>query len=79
MERLRSFRLVASVEEHSVCGGLGGALAERFALSGPPHLILGARDEFCRAGEYEVLLEAYGLTAPHISSRVIETFKEICQ
>ncbi|MEL7059257.1 MAG: transketolase C-terminal domain-containing protein [Acidobacteriota bacterium] len=66
-------RLVMSVEEHSWYGGLGGAAAEALAQSaGPPLVRVGLRDQFTETGSYPELLDAYGLTAPHIERQVLE-------
>lgn len=72
-------KLIVTVEEHSVRGGLGGAVAEALALKPvrPPHLILGARGAYPHAGDYPYLLEYSGLTAPQIAGRISETWKEL--
>jgi transketolase len=56
--------LVITVEEHSVIGGLGSAVAEYKTRrkNSPPQLILGLPDAFGVTGEYRFLLERYGLT-----------------
>ena len=68
------FRKVVVVEEHSIVGGLGGAIAEHWiATENPPQVrILGLPDEFGKTGEYDFLLERYGLTPHGISSSVRE-------
>lgn len=60
-----STRLIVTIEEHSVNGGLGGAVAEYVASlnSAPPQLILGVRGSFPHAGDYQSLLEGARLTA----------------
>ena len=65
-------RLVVTVEEHSVIGGLGGAVAEhksQFAMT-PPQLIIGVQDYFPHAGDYGHLLTETGLTAPQIAASI---------
>jgi transketolase len=68
------YRKVVIVEEHSVVGGLGGAIAEHWiATENPPQVrILGLPDEFGKTGEYDFLLERYGLTPSGISSSIRE-------
>jgi transketolase len=69
-----SSRLVVTVEEHSVIGGLGGAVAEhrgRFG-SGPPLFFIGVDDYFPHAADYRHLLSGSGLTAPQIAASVLE-------
>ena len=67
-----SSKLLVTVEEHSVVGGLGGAIAEyKTALrNAPPQLIIGLPDKFGKAGDYKYLLEKYGLTGEHIAQKI---------
>jgi transketolase len=67
-------RKVIVVEEHSVVGGLGGAIAEHWiTYENPPQVrILGLPDYFGKTGEYEFLLERYGLTASGIAASIRE-------
>ena len=69
--------LLVSVEEHSIIGGLGGAVAEYLsgmALDGistpPPLLRLGTKDVFGESGLADELLEKHRLTAPLIAEDV---------
>ena len=73
-EAVASSRLIVSVEENTVIGGLGGAIAEyKTGLEGaPPQLIMGLPDSFGKVGEHRYLLEKYGLTAPQIAERISE-------
>jgi transketolase len=65
---------VITVEEHSIFGGLGGAIAEVLGDNCPvPMKIIGIRDVFGESGEYEELLEKFGLTTTHI----VTTAREI--
>lgn len=61
-------RLVVTVEEHFVAGGLGSACAEYLVtLPNAPRLrMLGVADRFGQSGEPDELLELYGLKASHI-------------
>lgn len=67
-----SSKLIVTAEEHSVVGGLGGAIAEyKTALrNAPPQLIIGLPDKFGKAGDYKYLLEKYGLTGEHIARKI---------
>lgn len=70
---------IISVEEHSVFGGLGGAIAEVLAEEYPvPMKIIGVSAVFGESGEYEELLEKFGLTTHNIvtSARMIMRRKE---
>ena len=65
-------RLIVTVEEASIIGGLGSAVAEYLApkQQKPPQLILGIRDIFPHAGSYSYLLEQCGLTAEQIAGDI---------
>jgi len=74
-----STRLVVTVEEHSVLGGLGGAVAEhksQFADT-PPQLIIGVQDYFPHAGDYRHLLTETGLTASQIASSIQSRWSKV--
>ncbi len=58
---------VVTAEEHSVIGGLGGAVCEALAESCPvPVVRVGVEDRFGMSGKVPELLEEYGLTAANI-------------
>ena len=72
LDGLLSHRLLVTVEEHTVCGGLGGAVAEYLAPKAkrPPHLLIGIEDVFPHAGSYDYMLKECGLTAEQIAVRI---------
>jgi len=54
---------IVTIEEHSIIGGLGGAVAEVLARSCPtPIQMVGIEDAFAESGGYQELLTRYGLT-----------------
>ncbi|MHB1485671.1 MAG: transketolase family protein [Saccharofermentanales bacterium] len=58
---------IVTAEEHTVLGGLGGAVAEVIATSAPCTLrMVGIEDKFGKSGKPAVLLKEYGLTAENI-------------
>ena len=64
---------IVTSEEHSVIGGLGGAVAEFLAENCPTPVVRhGVNDEFGRSGKAAEVLEAYGLTADGLCGRVRE-------
>jgi transketolase len=69
-------KLIVTVEEHSVVGGLGGAVAEYLCSlpHAPRQLIIGMPDSFQIVGDYHYLLEQNGLTGPHISEKILTAF-----
>ncbi len=61
---------VLTVEEHTVCGGLGSAVAEALARHAPVRIdMVGLEDCFAESGDYLKLLAKYGISAQHIERR----------
>jgi transketolase len=59
---------LVTVEEHSVIGGLGGAVAEALAARAPvPVERVGLADRFAETGPYETLLDHYGMSVADIT------------
>ena len=73
---MRTTPLVVTIEEHSIIGGLGSAVAEVMAADGcGARLIrLGTKDVFGESGLADELLELHGLTAEAIAHRVSHEF-----
>lgn len=62
---------IVTAEEHSVIGGLGGAVAECVARNHPvPMEFIGVQDRFGQSGTPAVLMREYGLTAEDIEAAV---------
>jgi len=64
---------IVTAEEHSVIGGLGGAVAEVVCETSPaPVIRVGIRDKFGRSGQAGELMVAYGLSAEKIAEAARE-------
>ncbi|MEO8173146.1 MAG: transketolase C-terminal domain-containing protein [Sediminibacterium sp.] len=65
-------KLLVTVEEHSMIGGLGGAVAEYLSgfSSHAPLLRLGIADKFRHAGDYNYLLEQNELSPELIAANI---------
>jgi transketolase len=72
----RDTRLVVTVEEHSILGGLGGAVAEVLCEADMPNVRfrrIGLASSFAKAvGDQDYLRRFHGLDAPSIASRVLQ-------
>ncbi|MCL5056627.1 MAG: transketolase family protein [Actinobacteria bacterium] len=67
---------LVTAEEHSVIGGLGGAVSEAVCENHPvPLKRLGIQDEFGESGKPDELLVKFGLTAAAIAGAVREVVK----
>ena len=64
--------LLVTVEEHSIMGGLGSAVAEVLAeMGGAPRLVrMGLPDRFVRIANYATILNRCGLTEQNIAQTV---------
>ncbi len=64
---------IVTSEEHSIIGGLGGAVAEFLSENCPTVLVRhGVNDEFGRSGTAAAVLEAYELTVEGLCKKVRE-------
>ena len=67
---------VFTVEEHTVIGGLGGAVAETLSEHRPTRLTrLGLQDIYTMSASNEDLLDAYGLSAVRVAEQVRDGLK----
>jgi len=58
---------IVTAEEHSIIGGLAGAVAEVIVENKPvPMERVGIKDTFTESGQYNELLEKYGMDISHI-------------
>jgi len=74
----RETRGIVTVEEASVYGGLGGAVAEIVATKHPVRMrILGVPGVFAPTGSAEFLLEHFGLTASGIERAAADLLDEV--
>ena len=67
LDVLAATRAAVAVEDHSIIGGLGSALAEVIAEHGGGRLVrIGVRDVFPESGEALALLDRYGMSTSGI-------------
>ena len=73
IEKACETKLLVSVEEHNVIGGLGSAIAEyKSSLKNcPKQLILGIDDKYSKGGNYKFLKEKYNLTPERIAENIL--------
>ena len=65
-------RLLVTLENHTVVGGIGESIAAALSFSGQPRSIvpIALPDEFLAAGALPTLHERYGLSVDRIVARV---------
>lgn len=72
LEASKKAKIILTAEEHSIIGGLGGAVCEFLCENNPVKVIrIGIKDNFGCSGSSEELLNYYGLTVENI----VETIK----
>ena len=66
-------KLIVTLEEHNIIGGLGGAVADALSqyASHPKLLKLGINDRFVPVGSYKYLLQQCGLDIDSIKNQII--------
>lgn len=70
---------VITIEEHQICGGLGGAVSEVIAVNGlnTQLKMIGVEDTFCTTyGWHRDILEAYGLSDEQIFEQISAFIKK---
>ena len=78
VSRASDRRLIVTVEEHSVIGGLGSAVAERLASRSrhPCLMMIGHEGRYPLAGAYKDLIREDGLDAERIRGKILKSLKE---
>jgi transketolase len=79
LENLDGKKLVITVEEHNVIGGIGSAVAELIVQykNNCKMLFLGVEDNFSKAGSYDYMLKNNNLTPDLIEKKILEKLKQI--
>lgn len=78
LDHLCEYPMIVTIEEHSVIGGLGSAVAEYLApkKKRPRHILLGIRDFYPHAGSYKEALEQCGLLPGQMLAAIFEEMRE---
>ena len=73
-----SHRLIVTMEEHSVVGGMGSAVAEyKSTLEHmPPQMFVGFPDAYTDVGTPGDIWESFRITAPQVAERVLKKLEE---
>lgn len=69
-------KMIVTVEEHQIAGGMGSAIAEILAQNYPvPMEFIGVKDDFGQSGTAEELIEHYGMGKESIKEAVKKVLK----
>ena len=76
-ESAKKSKLIISIEEHNVIGGLGSAIAECLVgiKNSPEQIFFGINDSYSEGGDYNFLKQKFNLTPNFISTKIISKFK----
>ena len=78
LEAAKSSKLIVTAEEHSVIGGLGGAVSEFLSEHYPTHVLkIGTRDTFGCSGTPDQLMKLFGLTSEDIVKAIDGFFRKV--
>ena len=71
---VKDTRVIVTVENHTIVGGLGGAVSEMLAAHGthPPLIRVGVPDVFTQSGPTAKVKAYYGLSGQHICESVLK-------
>lgn len=74
-----AYRMLVTVEEHNILGGMGSCVAELKASvkNAPPQVFIGFNDCYTKAGSQRYIWELAGLTAEKIKDRVEKEYKDL--
>ena len=74
-----STKLIVTVEEHNIIGGLGSAVSEYKSLlpSSPQQLFLGIKDNYSKGGTYKFLQEKHRLSPEKIVEDILNSYSKI--
>lgn len=72
-------KLIVSIEEHSITGGLGSAISEVLSTQTTHGKLvrLGTGESYKRAGNYDYMLHTHGLVPDRITETIINEMKEV--
>ena len=76
LDEVQKFKLIVSVEEHNIFGGLGSAIAEYNSTlkNSPKQLFLGVKDDYSKGGTYNFLKEKHRLEPEKIVEDILKNF-----
>lgn len=76
IESAQKTKRVVTIENHSIIGALGSAVAEVLSENCPTKLTrIGINDEFGQSGDSDKLMDFYGLTAEKLATRITGLLK----
>lgn len=76
LKAAKESEIIFTVEDHSIIGGLGGAVCELLSEKFPKKVIrIGIKDEFGQSGKWDELMRYYGID----SENIVRTVEKYCK
>ncbi len=76
-KKAKKAKLIITIENHSICAGLGGSVAESLSEQPIPLIIIGSPDKFGESGTTVELREKYNLDLEGILKRIAPTIEKL--
>ena len=75
----KKVKLMITVEEHSIIGGLGTCVAEAKSKvkNSAPHIAIGLPQQFGKSEIYRDMLKSHNLTAPQIAQKILDELNNV--
>lgn len=79
MNECKHSKMIVSIEEHNIIGGLGSAISEvkTKMKNSPPQIFIGIEDNYSKGGSYSYLQEYFKLDTKNIERKIYEQFRKI--
>ena len=73
----KNYKLIVTVEEHNVIGGLGSAVSEVLSniKNSPPQVFIGVNDYYEKGGNYFYLKNKYSISSDKIFKKIINSYE----
>lgn len=76
LDAARRTRMIFTVEEHYIRGGLGSMVSEFLSEASPARITrIGVNNEYSECGKNQDLLDKHGLTPEKIAKRILDTWE----
>ena len=72
-------KLIVTIEEHNIIGGLGSAISEYKSTlgNGPKQIFIGINDQYSKGGSYSYLKNKNGLSAEKIVTTILQNYRSL--
>ncbi len=77
LKKIRDTKLIVTVEDHNIYGGLGSIVSEILSTKMPKKLVrIGVKDRFGKSGAAEEIFKLYGISENNIVKTILKKIKK---